>query len=62
MQINFNDLQKQYLLLKKDIDNSIYKVLEDSKFIQGPEVKQLEEDLSKYTYQSLCNMLLSVGI
>jgi len=49
MQINFNDLKKQYLLLKEDIDSSIFKVLEEGRYIQGPEVKQLEKDLSKYT-------------
>tara|TARA_B100000963_G_scaffold356638_1_gene377132 strand:- start:24418 stop:25527 length:1110 start_codon:yes stop_codon:yes gene_type:complete len=49
MQINFNDLNRQYILLKNKIDTSISDVLSNGRFIQGPQVKELEEKLKDYT-------------
>lgn len=48
MKVNFCDLQKQYNLLKTKIDSGINKVLEHGIFIDGPEIKQLEETLAGY--------------
>jgi len=48
MKIEFCDLKKQYSYLKEKIDLNIKKVLEHGKFINGPEIKELEEKLSKF--------------
>lgn len=52
--INFIDLNKQYLSIKQEVDDSISKVIKSSSFIQGPEVKDLEKQLTEYTS---CNAL-----
>ena len=52
--INFIDLNKQYLSIKQEVDDSISKVINASSFIQGPEVKELEQQLTQYTS---CNAL-----
>ncbi|RLI58905.1 MAG: aminotransferase DegT, partial [Candidatus Asgardarchaeum californiense] len=41
-------LKEQQKLIKDDIDKSISNVLNHGQYIMGPEVKQLEETLSKY--------------
>ncbi len=48
MKIQMVDLGRQYQEVKKEIDDSIQKVLESTHFIQGPEVKELEHDLAGY--------------
>jgi UDP-2-acetamido-2-deoxy-ribo-hexuluronate aminotransferase len=52
--IKFLDLQSQRELIKEDINQAIQKVLDHGQFIQGPEVKQLEEMLAKYTGTKYC--------
>ena len=47
--IEMVDLQGQYLRIKHEIDSAIEKVLLDSRFIQGPEVKNFSAALSAYT-------------
>lgn len=47
--INFIDLNRQYQALKTKIDKAILDTVEASNFIQGPEVKKLEEILTDYT-------------
>jgi UDP-2-acetamido-2-deoxy-ribo-hexuluronate aminotransferase len=47
--INFIDVNKQYELHKDEIDISMANVLNHGAFIQGPEVKELEQLLSEYT-------------
>lgn len=42
------DLHGQYLNIKKDIDEAIFKVLDGTDFIQGEAVKKFESDLSAY--------------
>jgi dTDP-4-amino-4,6-dideoxygalactose transaminase len=42
------DLKKQYLSLKSDIDTAIQEVLESAHFILGPNVKELESEISLY--------------
>ena len=46
--MQFIDLKAQYDHLKNRIDSRIKAVLDHSKFIMGPEVGELEEELSQY--------------
>lgn len=48
MLIEFIDLAEQYRLLQKEIDCNIQKVLKHGKYILGPEVKELEQQLAEY--------------
>ncbi|MCK5580041.1 MAG: DegT/DnrJ/EryC1/StrS family aminotransferase [Candidatus Omnitrophica bacterium] len=48
MKINFIDLQRQYQLYKDEIDAQIEKVISSAAFIMGPQVKELEEQLSDF--------------
>ena len=45
--IKIFDLNSQYKLIKKQIDNSLKKVLLKKNFIMGEEVSKLENILSK---------------
>jgi len=49
MKIDFANLQHQYQLYKQEIDEAIQKVLNHGKYIMGPEVAKLEENLCKFT-------------
>ena len=42
------DLKRQYHSLKRDIDAAISNVLEDTRFILGPNVSALEEEVAAY--------------
>ena len=46
--IQMVDLQSQYLDIKKKIDLSIQEVLHSSSYINGPWVKEFQNDLEKY--------------
>ena len=52
--IPFIDLAKQQERLKKEIDFKIKTVLQHGKFILGPEVAELEEQLQEYTGAAYC--------
>lgn len=52
--MEFIDLKAQYAHLKDKIDNNIQKVLNDSHYIMGEEVKILEEKLAKYVGRKYC--------
>lgn len=52
--MQFRDLEKQYQVLKKDIDMAISKVLNEANFISGRQVKQLEESLANYVGVKHC--------
>jgi len=52
--IKFLDLHSQYLSIKKEIDNAISSVIENTAFIKGPYVKRFEEDFSKYLNTKYC--------
>ena len=52
--MEYIDLKKQYKVLKEKIDNNIKKVLNDSNYIMGEEVKILEEKLAKYVGRKYC--------
>lgn len=49
MKVNLLDLQAQYKLIKEEIDKAIQQVLDSSVYIMGPNVKQLEKDISEFT-------------
>jgi len=49
MKIDFAKLQYQYQLYKTEIDRAIHNVLDKSNYIMGDEVKELEENLQKFT-------------
>ncbi len=46
--MQFIDLAAQYQHLKKRIDKRIHNVLDHGKYIMGPEVQELEEQLAEY--------------
>lgn len=52
--LRFRDLQKQYKVLIKDINNSIEQVLLDGNFISGQQVIELEEQLADYVGVKHC--------
>jgi UDP-2-acetamido-2-deoxy-ribo-hexuluronate aminotransferase len=52
--MQYIDLQKQYKQLKKEIDINIQNVLDDSCYIMGMQVRQLEEQLAKFTRTNYC--------
>lgn len=52
--MNFRDLQKQYGVLKSDIDNAINDVLSSARYIGGPQVKELEKKLAEYVGVKHC--------
>ncbi len=52
--MEFIDLKKQHKILEKDIASAIKDVLNHGRYIKGPEVKLLEEELSDYTGAENC--------
>ena len=52
--MEFVDLKKQYLLLEDDINSNIKNVLEHGKYINGPEIETLENELSSYIGSTGC--------
>ena len=52
--MQFRDLQKQYEILKTEIDGAMVKVAASARFISGPEVKQLESALAEYVGVKHC--------
>lgn len=50
MNIPFIDLKTQYQSLKAEIDQQIQKVLNHGQFILGPEVQEIEYQLSSFAY------------
>ena len=53
-QMEFVDLKKQYLLLEDNINSNIKNVLEHGKYINGPEIENLEGELSSYIGSTGC--------
>jgi len=49
MQIDFANLKPQYQHYKTELDVAIHKVLDNSNYIMGNEVKDLEENLQNFT-------------
>ena len=52
--MQFRDLKKQYETLKPDIDKAITNVINSSRFISGPQVKELEAQLADYVGVKHC--------
>ena len=52
--MQFRDLRQQYQVLKKDIDSVMMEVATDCNFINGRQVKDLEEDLAEYISVKHC--------
>jgi dTDP-4-amino-4,6-dideoxygalactose transaminase len=48
MKVPLLDLKRQYRTIKPEIDQAIEKVMDNTMFIMGPEVKELEEKLAGY--------------
>jgi dTDP-4-amino-4,6-dideoxygalactose transaminase len=55
--MQFLDLKKQYKSIKKEIDQAIKNVLENSIFIGGPEVEKFENDVAKF-----CGVNYAIGV
>ena len=54
MSIEFRDLKRQYVQIKSLIDTQIDNIIEGTKFISGPQVKELELTLAEYTGRKHC--------
>lgn len=52
--MQFRDLKAQYLHLKNDIDSSIAEVINNTNFISGKQVNELEEQLAEYVGVKHC--------
>lgn len=52
--MQFRDLKKQYEVLKPEIDAAIADVIDSSRFISGPQVKELETQLADYVGVKHC--------
>ncbi|HET9326383.1 MAG TPA: DegT/DnrJ/EryC1/StrS family aminotransferase [Candidatus Eisenbacteria bacterium] len=48
MQVPLLDLKAQYADIKNDIDQAVHRVLDSARFIGGPEVSGLEEEIARY--------------
>jgi dTDP-4-amino-4,6-dideoxygalactose transaminase len=52
--MQFRDLQKQYEVLKNDIDAKVQSVCTSAHYISGPEVSELERELAEYVGVKHC--------
>ncbi len=52
--MQFRDLKKQYELLKPNIDKAIAEAVSSSRYISGPQVKELESILAEYVGVKHC--------
>lgn len=52
--MQFRDLQKQYEVLKSQIDAAVQRVCAQADFISGHEVKELEQQLAGYVGTKHC--------
>ncbi len=52
--MNFRDLKKQYEVLKPKIDEAIFGVINDTNFIIGKQVNELEDKLASYVGRKFC--------
>lgn len=52
--MQFRDLKKQYEILKPEIDAALADVIDSSRFISGPQVKELEVQLAEYVGVKHC--------
>ncbi len=54
MAIEFRDLKRQYAAIRETMDAQISSVINSTKFISGPQVKELEKTLADYTGRKHC--------
>src|SRR3954451_14833434 len=59
MNVPFVDLKAQYAGIKKQVDEAVLRVLENSSFILGPEVTAFEEAFASYVGAKYCVALNS---
>ena len=52
--MKFIDLEQQQNQIRSEIDEAIKKVLDHKSFVMGPEVEELEENLSQYVGVKHC--------
>lgn len=52
--MQFRDLKKQYEVLKNEIDKAMISVASESRYIMGPQVKELEQELAEYVGVKHC--------
>lgn len=52
--MEFNDLKRQYKILKKEIDEHIMEIMEDARFLDGKEINELEIKLANYVGSKYC--------
>lgn len=52
--MQFRDLKKQYEILKPKIDEAFFSVINDTNFIIGKQVNELEEKLASYVSRKYC--------
>jgi len=57
MQVPLLDLKRQYSSIKNELDQAVFSVLADTKFIMGPEVKSFEEKMAEY-----CQAKFAIGV
>src|SRR5258706_9741420 len=49
MTVPLLDLKAQYAEIRKDVDDAVRRVMESQRFIGGPEVSGLEEEIARYS-------------
>lgn len=54
MLMQFRDLQKQYQILKSDIDDAVMEVMSTGNFISGKQISSLESMLAEYVGAKYC--------
>ena len=54
MKVDFANLHLQYKLYKDEIDTAIHRVLDESRYIMGPQVQELEKELAAFTGAGHC--------
>lgn len=54
MKVEFVDLKRQYLSLKNEIDGAIGKIIQETSFIGGAEVKEFEKAFARYVGVQHC--------
>ena len=54
MKVDFANLNLQYKLYKDEIDTAIHRVLDESRYIMGPQVQELENELAAFTGAGHC--------
>ena len=54
MRVSFVDLKRQYEKIKNEIDNAIFKIVNDGDFILGKELEAFEKEFASYCDSKFC--------